>query len=351
MLKSVLAVSLGLLILAPTAESAVRRPLMEYYTNVQCPPCATYDATIVAFQNAHLSDTSFINYHMSWPGYDPFYSNNTVDNNARRSAYTVNYVPYISIGTVEADPFTSSMNQKWNQAMTVPCYADISLSGVHVFGTGGGTLEVTITTEASFAATDPRLFIAVNEVEVEWNGTGSYDIHDWVLRDIVTANTGDPLSIGASETVVLPYAWDAGETPVGPDIKEDDLVVTVWIQNGTNGQIEQSAMIYSGDMVAVATPDAAGNILAGIAPNHPNPFNPTTSIPIVMEEAGNATVQIFDASGSLVRTLNTGALPTGTTNLRWDGTTEAGIDAPSGVYFVRMETAGLVDSRAIALLK
>lgn len=53
--------------------------------------------------------------------------------------------------------------------------------------------------------------------------------------------------------------------------------------------------------------------------------------------AANATVRIVNASGQVVKTLYTGALSKGATQLTWDGTRNSGSPAPVGNYHI--ETA------------
>ena len=87
----------------------------------------------------------------------------------------------------------------------------------------------------------------------------------------------------------------------------------------------------------------------------PNPFNPVTTIDFSLAAAGRATIRIFDAAGRVVRTLVDSSVEAGPHTAVWDGTTDTGRRAASGVYFVRMEAAGHMDAfhatRKLVLLK
>ncbi len=68
--------------------------------------------------------------------------------------------------------------------------------------------------------------------------------------------------------------------------------------------------------------------------NYPNPFNPVTRITFRLDRPGRARLQVFDASGRLIRTLANGIHPAGSFDVSFSG--EA---LPSGTYFYRLDTA------------
>jgi hypothetical protein len=86
----------------------------------------------------------------------------------------------------------------------------------------------------------------------------------------------------------------------------------------------------------------------------PNPFNPATTIEYSLAAAGHAKLRIYDLAGRLVRTLVDGNVEVGEHEVVWDGTTDSGIRAASGVYFLRTEAGASGDFRAtrkLVLLK
>jgi hypothetical protein len=84
---------------------------------------------------------------------------------------------------------------------------------------------------------------------------------------------------------------------------------------------------------------------------YPNPFNPMTNVRFELATAGRVRVRIFDASGRKVRDLVQGEWPAGRHLVRWDGKTDQGATAASGVYFLRFEAAGVADTKKMTLLK
>ena len=57
--------------------------------------------------------------------------------------------------------------------------------------------------------------------------------------------------------------------------------------------------------------------------------------------AGASTVTVYNGNGIPIRTMNTGALPSGENAIVWDGTLEGGIRAPSGQYHFGIQATGV----------
>jgi hypothetical protein len=105
----------------------------------------------------------------------------------------------------------------------------------------------------------------------------------------------------------------------------------------------------SGESVAQATP-AGGKLISSVG-NYPNPFNPVTTIRVEFSSdlaAGEASVRIYSADGSLVKDLWSGTISQGSFERTWDGMNDEGMKVASGLYFYRV-TAGS-DSRTGKML-
>lgn len=86
--------------------------------------------------------------------------------------------------------------------------------------------------------------------------------------------------------------------------------------------------------------------------NHPNPFNPMTTIEFaVPENAGVVNLAIYDISGRLVRSLESGSLSAGHYSRVWDGRDSAGRSVSSGTYFYRLSGRGFNEARKMILMK
>jgi len=92
-------------------------------------------------------------------------------------------------------------------------------------------------------------------------------------------------------------------------------------------------------------------LVTSLKGNYPNPFNPNTTIQFSLDKASNATVQIFNTKGQLVKTLVSGNKAAGTYNVAWDGTDNNGRKVSSGVYLYRLQTPSFHASQKMVLMK
>jgi len=73
----------------------------------------------------------------------------------------------------------------------------------------------------------------------------------------------------------------------------------------------------------------------------PNPFNPSTRLRFYLKTGGQVSINIFDVHGRLVRrVLRSGIARAGWGEVRWNGMTESGVSAASGIYFARLVVSG-----------
>jgi hypothetical protein len=85
--------------------------------------------------------------------------------------------------------------------------------------------------------------------------------------------------------------------------------------------------------------------------NHPNPFNPGTTIPWALTEYSRVTIEVFDTAGRKVKTVLDDYRDRGYGSEEWDGLNDRGEPAPSGVYFYRLRAGGYTATRKMVLLR
>jgi hypothetical protein len=85
--------------------------------------------------------------------------------------------------------------------------------------------------------------------------------------------------------------------------------------------------------------------------NHPNPFNPTTTIAFTLTERATVELSIYNADGGHVVTLMNTTAEAGRTELRWDGRDASGNAVSSGIYFYRLRAGNRMASKKMVLLK
>ncbi|HXV13607.1 MAG TPA: T9SS type A sorting domain-containing protein [Candidatus Krumholzibacteria bacterium] len=88
-----------------------------------------------------------------------------------------------------------------------------------------------------------------------------------------------------------------------------------------------------------------------LAQNHPNPFNPTTTIGYTVPTRAKVSVQIYDVTGRLVATLVDETRDAGRYSAVWNGRSASGDPVGSGVYFYRLNVGKESLTRKMVLLK
>ena len=121
-----------------------------------------------------------------------------------------------------------------------------------------------------------------------------------------------------------------------------------WITN--DGWYVDDVQVY-GDPSLTGVDDEPLVLRARVS-NHPNPFNPVTSIAYSVPEDGPVALRIYDVAGRLVRNLvDDGAMTAGEFHATWNGVDDSGHAVAGGVYFARLETAAGQASSKLVLLK
>ena len=119
-------------------------------------------------------------------------------------------------------------------------------------------------------------------------------------------------------------------------------------------------LLREGSVIASATPKSAAQqtptYSLRLQAVSPNPARGRAGIfyavPGVAGASGSpVSIRLFDAGGRLVRTLVSGTRVPGEYRADWHGESDGGTGAGSGVYFLRMESAGQVATRKLLWLR
>lgn len=86
-------------------------------------------------------------------------------------------------------------------------------------------------------------------------------------------------------------------------------------------------------------------------PNYPNPFNAGTVVQFDAPSAVDVEVIVYDILGRKVKVLFRGICSPGPNFLEWKGDNEAGRPVSSGMYIVRMQSSGFVQSGKMLLIR
>lgn len=113
------------------------------------------------------------------------------------------------------------------------------------------------------------------------------------------------------------------------------------------------------EVILQYTPTAIGNDFANEAipaeftllQNYPNPFNPATTIEFELSTAADVKLTIFNNLGERVKILADGRQPPGMSAMVWDGRDALGNAVSSGVYFYKLQSGSIVQSRKMILIR
>jgi hypothetical protein len=149
---------------------------------------------------------------------------------------------------------------------------------------------------------------------------------------------------------VLVYSLTGHSIPAG-----NSLLFTLSEISGANGSMT---------LAEVSMSDAYGRlleILSGsdvplpastfLEQNYPNPFNPSTALKLALADDGDVSLTIYDVGGRKIRRLVSGDLQAGYHEVVWDGRTDSGDDAATGIYFARLQHKSVDKTIRMTLIK
>ena len=129
-----------------------------------------------------------------------------------------------------------------------------------------------------------------------------------------------------------------------------DTYNIVAVAYDSDGNASEGSNLFQVTPMENSVEDRTGTITPSqftLQGNYPNPFNPSTTVTLRMNQPGNMAVRVFDLLGREVATLQEGQLSAGQHRFLFQPQNLA-----SGVYFVRAEsTAGIMQSNKMLYLR
>ena len=117
----------------------------------------------------------------------------------------------------------------------------------------------------------------------------------------------------------------------------------VWV-----GEPPPSAKPVAGAQLLSKLPDG---LVSGLNDPFPTPFNAEVTIPFALAEAGPVRLTVYNLMGQQIRVLADGWVAAGAHRVRWDGRTDMGVEAASGVYWAVLQAGGAVETAKLALIR
>lgn len=139
-----------------------------------------------------------------------------------------------------------------------------------------------------------------------------------------------------------------GVWPVWMSDLDNDTDIDILATTSTNHDIYW----WDNQIVTTGTPEPAdGNHRSLLERIYPNPFQQTTCLSVKIPHNTPLRIELFSASGYLVRTLFDGFSDSGIHGFSWDGNDDKGRDLPGGIYLCRITTPAKVTSAQIRKVK
>jgi len=136
-----------------------------------------------------------------------------------------------------------------------------------------------------------------------------------------------------------------------PDLKTYSLALDATRSILFVGTRLRGVFAYAFPVADVANPDLETAREEAFSRVCPNPCSSATEIRFHLSTGGSARVQVFDAQGSLVRTLRNQRFSRGEHRIAWDGRDDAGQLVPSGVYWAQLRGEGISRSIRLTLVR
>jgi hypothetical protein len=182
---------------------------------------------------------------------------------------------------------------------------------------------------------------------LDWNNDGAYSIADAIslLRDIVSGSCPDTFSTD------LASAGQIGNVAKMEGLTEEEIRYVERVMARMNLSKEEEAAFHLA-LYGTSGPVRLPRVFS-LSQNSPNPFNPSTTIAFTVPEGNKekVTFEIFDLRGGLVKKLVDEVREGGFYTVFWDGTSDSGFAAASGVYFYRLRAGNYSQVRKMVLLK
>ena len=147
------------------------------------------------------------------------------------------------------------------------------------------------------------------------------------------------IAVGGDDPTTEPIDGALAGESLEIRLADGSRLTTEVVQGEMSYRTNGLTVVKLGDVVA--TP-----VEFGIVSAYPNPFNSLTRIGYSLAEAGIVDVAVYDLSGRRVAELASGARESGVHSLTFDA---SGLS--SGVYLVKLESAGQVARQKLTLVK
>lgn len=138
------------------------------------------------------------------------------------------------------------------------------------------------------------------------------------------------------------HSWGAGDDEACDIALDEGDGIYITGSSGIGGNGDFGTIKYDAN---TGIGEHIGSLTFGLSVS-PNPASSAVTVEVSLEEASDCEVRVFDFQGRIVETIQDGGLPAGRNQLTWDAQ-----NFPAGVYFIRAENDGLMDTERLVLIR
>jgi hypothetical protein len=298
----------------------------------------------------------------------------------------------IALGDVNGDGFTDAVTAGWRWDGSVPCPNRVWLNdGLGNFSESGQMLDEGASHVHGLAMGDlngdgrPDLVMGIQDAArsgrvylndgsgrlvrkanlggnsgekvqlADFDGDGDSDVFmpQSSPPNRVWVNDGTGRFTDSGQRLGAYSTWDAAAGDFNRDGKTDVFVPNCILQNYVFSPAPVQVWLNATPTTSVR--EGAGNHPSPegvrILKNHPNPFNPATTIHYTLQRPSTVGLTVHNASGEKVRTLEKAMRSAGEHAVVWDAKDDSGREVGSGVYFCRLESDAGIHVNRMALIR
>jgi hypothetical protein len=248
---SLLLIGALLLSMVVGAQAFEKTILVEYFTNVNCGPCAgQHDPIENMLANYTREEIAYITYHTSWPSSsDGYYVGNIPENTGRWNYYGVNYVPWFQCEGLWGD--YSQLNSVLPLVTPrIGTYTPFQIE-FDAWPDAGVDVPITATLTCAEATQGDMRFniVLIDKSMVVPVGSNGVDDYSYNMIDMAYNYTGQSFtSAGGNEQIVFDYTFS-----IPNNNTFGNLGAVAFVQNYTTGEIFQARYISSPEVVITGT--------------------------------------------------------------------------------------------------
>uniref|UniRef100_A0A7C3N9R1 T9SS type A sorting domain-containing protein n=1 Tax=candidate division WOR-3 bacterium TaxID=2052148 RepID=A0A7C3N9R1_UNCW3 len=178
-----------------------------------------------------------------------------------------------------------------------------------------------------------------NSITLKWSTTSELNNSKWVIERSTDGRNFE--NVGTLEAKNAPSTYTFTDTKVNGG--------TVYYYKVSD--ISKSGVKTEHPVIKVVASGKPKPTTFTLTQNQPNPFKDVTIIEYAVPVKGKVTLEVYDITGKLVKTLVNEVKEVSWYTAKWDGKDNSGKNVASGVYFYKLQASGYESMMKMTYLK